>query len=188
MKIISIHKNRKTEEMVRLLIKGDRLAQKEVFERYSPKMLSVCRTYTGDLHNAEDCMIRAFVKVFKSISSYSSIGSLEGWIRRIMVNECLDFLRANKNFVFLDEIDFVEEPEDEQQDLSGIDAGELLDSLPENYRMVFNLFVLEDYSHKEISKILNIDEMTSRTQLSRAKKRLREIIVERKQIRDENRA
>lgn len=188
MKIISIHKHRKTEEIVSMLIKGDRMAQKELFERYSPKMLSVCRTYTGDLQNAEDCMIRAFMKVYNNISSYSFIGSLEAWIRKIMVNECLDFMRANKKFVYLDEIEYSEQYTDDLSVPFEIDAQELLDCLPENYRLVFNLFVLEDYSHKEISELLNIDEMTSRTQLLRAKKRLRQIIAERKIINDENRA
>lgn len=187
MKIISIHKNRRTEEIVSLLIKGERMAQKEIFDRYSPKMLSVCRSYVSDLQNAEDCMLNAFMKVFKRIETYSSIGSFEGWVRKIMVNECLDYLRSNQKFIFLDEGNFSEEIE-EESDLTGIDAQELLDSLPENYRMVFNLFVLEDYSHREIAEMLKIDEMTSRTQLSRAKKKLREIIVERKKICDENRA
>lgn len=173
--------------MVPLLLKKDRVAQKELYERYSAKMLGVCRSYVSDLQNAEDCMIKAFMKVFKNIDAYSSIGSLEGWVRRIMVNECLDYLRANKNFVYLDEGDFPEEIE-QDEDLSDIDAQELLDRLPENYRMVFNLFVLEDYSHKEIAEMLGIDEMTSRTQLSRAKKKLREIITERKNTGNENKA
>ncbi len=187
MKIISIHKNKRTEELLSLLIKQDRSAQKELYEVYSSKMLGLCRSYISDLQNAEDCMLRAFMKVFKNIDSYSAIGSLEGWIRRIMVNECLDYLRSNKNFIYIDEENFPEELEAEN-DLTGIDAQELLDRLPENYRMIFNLFVMEEYSHKEISEMLGIDEMTSRTQLSRAKKKLRSFIVEMKNIGDENRA
>lgn len=164
------------------------MAQKEIFERHSKKMLSICRSYTGDLQIAEDCMLRAFLKVFKSIESYSSVGSLEGWIRKIMVNECLDYLKTNKKFVYLDDTEWQEEPKEEYYELTGIDVQKLLDALPENYRMVFNLFVLEEYSHKEISEKLQIDEMTSRTQLSRAKKRLRELIVEQNKVRNENKA
>lgn len=170
-----------------MLCRQDRAAQKELYERYSGKMLGVCRSYVSDLQNAEDCMIKGFMKVYTHISSYNSIGSLEGWVRRIMVNECLDYLRANKNFVYLDEMNFPEETEQETE-LTGIDVQELLDRLPENYRMVFNLFVLEEYSHKEIADTLGIDEMTSRAQLSRAKKKLRQIISEQKNTSNENKA
>lgn len=102
-----------------------------------------------------------------------------------MVNECLDFLRVKKSLVFLDSDDYFEEEVDFEENVSDIDAQELLDQLPENYRMVFNLFVLEDYSHKEIAALLNISENASKTQLLRAKKKLKECLTIRKSIENE---
>jgi RNA polymerase sigma-70 factor (ECF subfamily) len=173
------------EDLVPQLKKQDRRIQKELFERVSSKMLGVCRSYTGDLHHAEDCMLKAFVKVFKNIESYESKGSFEGWIRRIMVNECLDFLKLNKSFVYREDSDWEEEM-DFEQDLIGFDAQDLLDRLPENYRVVFNLFVLEEYSHKEIAESLKISESASRTQFARAKKKMKELIFQQKNIANEN--
>jgi RNA polymerase sigma-70 factor (ECF subfamily) len=165
------------ETLLPQLKKQNPVAQKELFERCSRKMLSVCRSYVSDLHFAEDCMLKAFVKVFRNVENFKSEGSFDGWIRRIMVNECLDFLRVNKSLVYLDEAKVSEETDDFDEDLTGINAQELLDQLPENYRAVFNLFVLEDYSHKEISELLSISETASKTQLLRAKNRLREMIT-----------
>ena len=186
MKIISIHRNQKLEVLVPQLIKQDRLAQKELFDQNSRKMLGVCRRYISDLHFAEDCMIKGFVKVFKNIGSYKSEGSFEGWMRRIMVNECLDFIKQNKSMVYLDEMEMREEAEEIEEDISGINSQELLDQLPETYRMVFNLFVLEEHSHKEIAEMLSISEATSRTQLARAKNKLKDMILNQKNIANEN--
>jgi len=168
------------------LKKQDRAAQKELYDTYAPKMLSVCRNYIADVHYAEDVMIKAFFKVFKSIDLYKSEGSFEGWIRRIMVNESLTFLRLNKSLIYLEEDKFADEPLENEEDMTGIDAQELLDSLPESYRAVFNLFVLEDFSHKEIANMLNITETTSKTQYFRAKNKLKEIILNKKKQTNEN--
>jgi len=185
LKIISIHRNQKVELLLPQLKKQDRLAQKELFDRQSRKMLSVCRSYISDLHYAEDCMLKGFVKVFKNIDSYKSTGSFEGWIRRIMVNECLDFIRLNKSMVYLDEAEMKDEPMDFEEDLTGINVQDLLDKLSENYRTVFNLFVLEDYSHKEIAETLSISETASKTQLLRAKNKLKEIILNQRDLANE---
>jgi RNA polymerase sigma factor (sigma-70 family) len=180
LKIISIHRNQKLESLITELRKQNRLAQKELFEQNSRKMLSVCRSYVTDLHHAEDCMLKGFVKVFKNIESFKSEGSFEGWIRRIMVNECLDFIKLNKSMVYLDEIETGTDSYDFEEDLSGIDVQELLDQLPETYRAVFNLFVLEEYSHKEIAETLSITESNSKSQLLRAKKKLKDLILQQK--------
>lgn len=185
MKVISIHRSQKVELLLPPLKKQDPLAQKELFDRFSGKMLSVCRSYISDLHFAEDCMLKAFVKVFKNIDSYKSEGSFEGWIRRIMVNECLDFIKLNKSMVYLDDVEFSEESEEWEEDISRINVQDLLDRLTESYRMVFNLFVLEDYSHREIAEMLSISEASSKTQLLRAKNKLREMILEQKNMRNE---
>src|SRR5690625_8019075 len=126
-------------------------------------MLSVCRSYVKDLHNAEDCMRKAFVKVFKNINSFESKGSFEGWIRRIMVNECLDFLKLRKDEIYIDEF-FPEDQstEDIQSDYY-FDAQELLDQLPSIYRVVFNLYVLEIFWIKEFEKIFELANLVLKT-------------------------
>ncbi len=119
------------------------------------------------------------------MDSYKSEGSFEGWMRRIMVNECLDFIKLNKSMVYLDELEVKEEPADFEEDMTGIDAQELLDALPEGYRTVFNLFVIEEHSHKEISEMLSISETASKTQLFRAKNKLKEIVLSQRNISNE---
>ncbi len=167
------------EKLIPKLIKQDRVAQKELFEKYSRKMLGVCRSYVSDIHFAEDCMLKGFVRVFNKIDTYKSQGSFEGWIRRVMVNECLDFIKSKKSMIYLD---VIEEPDflEEEYDLTGIDAQELLDQLPETYKVVFNLFVIEGYSHKEITDLLSITESASKTQLLRAKNKLKDLILDQK--------
>lgn len=163
------------------LKKNDSLAQKEVYEYYASKMLSVCRSYISDSDYAEDCLIKGFCKVFTKIDSYENKGNFEGWIRKIMVNECLTFLRLNKKLIYLEENSFIEESSEENHpDLTGIDAQNLLDQLPENQQLIFNLYVLEDYSHKEISQRLNISENTSKSNLFRAKEKLRKLVLQQK--------
>lgn len=186
MKTVFIHRKSSVNELLLKLRQQDRAAQKEVYEIFAPKMLSVCRNYISDIQYAEDVMIKAFFKVFKNIDSFKSQGSFEGWIRRIMVNESLTFLRLNKGLIYLEENQFPEEPDEEEESASQMDARELLDALPEGYRAVFNLYVLEEYSHREIAKMLNISETTSKTQLFRAKKKLKEIILQKKRIQNEN--
>lgn len=186
MKIISIHRKQKLERLIPQLKNGETSAQKELFERFSPKMLSVCRSYVKDLHHAEDCMLKAFVKVFKNINSFESNGSFEGWIRRIMVNECLDFLKLRKDEIYIDEFFHEDQSTEDIQSDYYFDAQELLDQLPSIYRVVFNLYVLEDYSHKEIAKTLEISESASKTQLLRAKRKLKEILIQQNRKINEN--
>ena len=112
MKVISIHRNQKVESLIAELKKQNRLAQKELFDKNSRKMLAVCRSYVSDFHHAEDCMLKGFVKVFKNIDNFKSQGSFEGWIRKIMVNECLDFIKLHKSMVYVDEFEAQTEFED----------------------------------------------------------------------------
>lgn len=174
------------DNLIPRLCAKDRLAQKELFERYSPKMLSVCRAYVSDLHHAEDCMLKGFMKVFKNVDNFKSEGRFEGWIRRIMVNECLDFIKLTKSLVYLEEVSVPYEAYEETENFTGIDAQALLDQLPESYRTVFNLFVLEEYSHKEIAQLLSISESNSKSILLRAKNKLKELILQEKDVANEN--
>ncbi len=173
MKIIDIYQEEK--QLIALAIDNNRAAQKKLYAKYSPKMLSVCRQYIKDLHHAEDHMISAFLKVFLNLKNFEHKGSFEGWIRRIMVNECISFIRAQKKISFLDDENFYEESIDTTDIKLTVEEIQLLiDSLPEGCKMVFNLYAIEGYKHKEIADMLGITEGTSKSQLSHARKMLQE--------------
>jgi len=162
--------------------KGNRLAQKELYENYSRRMMGVCLRYVNDRETARDLLQDGFVKVFTSIGSYTGVGSFEGWMRKIFVNCALEYLR--KSDVLRDAADLDNSPELTEPDSSVISkmaAAELLQlvhELPSGFRTVFNLFAIEGYSHKEISEMLNITESTSRSQFTRAKQLLQRRISE----------
>lgn len=140
-------------------------------------MLGVCRQYIKDLHSAEDVMITAFMKVFSNLKNFNHQGSFEGWIRRIMVNESISFLRANKKISFMEDESFADETANNiESGLSVDDIQSLIDSLPDGYKMIFNLYAIEGYKHKEIADMLGINEGTSKSQLSHARRILQEQI------------
>ncbi len=156
--------------------KGERLAQKELYETYSRKMMGVCLRYVNDRETARDLLQDGFVKVFTSIDSYSGTGSFEGWIRKIFVNCALEFLR--KSDVMKESVDLGNTYELVNPDHSAVSAMsanelmKLIQDLPAGFRTVFNLFAIEGFSHREISELLNITESTSRSQYTRAKQLL----------------
>jgi RNA polymerase sigma-70 factor (ECF subfamily) len=151
--------------------KGDRKAQYQLYVQHAPRMLAVCRRYTASLEDAEEVLSNGFVKAFQKIASYQGSGSFEGWLKRIMVNESLNFIRYKKNlFLELSETDG-HEPADAQAFESETAAQllELIDQLPLGYKTVFNLYAIEGYNHKEIAELLHITEGTSKSQLSKAR-------------------
>ena len=157
--------------------RGENRFQELVFKHYSPKMLAVCRRFLRERAEAEDALVSAFTRIFDRISDFRGEGSFEGWIRRIVVNQALMALRRKK--ISFQEIrvadDFMLPEVNAQPD--GLEAEELLElihSLPDGYRAVFNLYALEGFSHQEISEALGIDVNTSKSQLSRARKWLRQ--------------
>ena len=156
--------------------KGDRRAQKALYETFSRKMMSVCLRYVSDWETARDLLQEGFVKVFTHIDSYTGNGSFEGWIRKIFVNSALEYLRHAD--VLRESTDLDQTAEVAQTDsspLSDISAAELMQlvqSLPAGFRTIFNLFAIKGYSHKEISERLHITESTSRSQYTRAKQLL----------------
>lgn len=175
MKVIALHQEEK--DIIRLAIDNNRHAQHRIYTTYSPKMLSVCRQYIKDLQQAEDIMITAFMKVFTKLKDFEHKGSFEGWIRRIMVNECISFLRVNKKINFLEDEYYTEGTvNDGEWQLSVEEIQCLIDNLPEGYKMVFNLYIIEGYKHHEIAQMLGINEGTSKSQLSHARKMLQEQI------------
>lgn len=174
MKIISFYTNEK--QLHKKAIAGNRDAQRTIYEKFAPKMLSVCRQYIKDIHFAEDVMVNGFVKVFKNLGAFEYRGSFEGWVRKIMVRESISYLRKQQFVVFDDEV--VERRERYEEEVTSIidveDVQQLIDALPEGYKMVFVLYAVEGYKHNEIAKMLEISEGTSKSQLFKARKILQE--------------
>ena len=156
--------------------KGDRRAQKALYETYSRKMMSICLRYVSDWETARDLLQDGFLKVFTHLDSYSGNGSFEGWLRKIFVNSALEYLRHSDILRESTELDQTAElTQTDCSPLSDISAAELMklvQSLPAGFRTIFNLFAIEGYSHKEISERLQITESTSRSQYARAKQLL----------------
>lgn len=176
LKVIQLYKNE--TQLIKKAVANNRDAQRVLFEMHSPKMLSVCRYYIKDVHYAEEVMLNGFYKVFKHLGSFKHQGSFEGWMRRIMVREAISFLRQKKMVTFVDEN--VDVPSQyESQIASSMNVAEiqqLIDDLPEGYRMVFVMYAIEGYKHHEIAELLNISEGTSKSQLYKARKQLQEHI------------
>ncbi|QBA63413.1 RNA polymerase sigma factor [Muriicola soli] len=176
MKIISLYENEKAT--LRKAVRGNRNAQRMIYEKYSPKMLSVCRQYIKDLHFAEDVMIGGFVKVFNNLNSFRHEGSFEGWIRRIMVREAITYLRKNQ-FVVYDSEKMETHTESvlyNESQLQVEEVQKLIDSLPDGYKTVFVLYAVEGFKHREIAELLQISESTSKSQLFKARQFLQQRI------------
>lgn len=173
--------------LVKKCLDGDSRAQRMLFEKFAPKMLGVCLRYAKNSEQAEDILQDGFVKVFTKLSKYSGEGSLEGWIRRIIVNTALDDIRKNvkfQNSVSVDDVDY--KLDVDSHILEGLMAEDLMliiNDMPAGYKVVFNMFAIEGFSHKEIAVQLNVSENTSKSQYSRAraylKVKLEELGIER---------
>ena len=156
-------------------------AQKYLFDKLSMQMFVVCRRYMKTDHIAEEVMMNGFLKVFRTLHNfvYTNDAATIGWIRKIMVNECLMQLRKTNSFLFVEEREAAEISIDEDA-IESISAGEILKlivQLPPGYRTVFNLYVMEEMGHKEIAKQLGISEGTSKSQLSKAKQMLQQLLI-----------
>lgn len=159
-------------------VNGNIRAQRALFDKYASKMMGVCLRYTKNTNEAEDVLQDGFIKVYQKLKDYKKEGSLEGWIRRIMVNTSLDQLRKNTRQLgdsAIDDVDYkVEGSSFVIEQLMADDLLKLVQQLPEGYKMVFNLYAIEGYSHQEIGETLGITESTSKSQYSRARAYLRE--------------
>ena len=167
----------------RNLIEGlkdqDPAVQKRVYDQYAPIMFAVCRRYLNTREDAEEALVSGFYKVFAHIDSFSQAGSFEGWMRRIMVNEALMLLRKARPMVFPgDDVTLVDESDNFsiEADISAREILALLEELPNGYRAVFNLYVLEGYKHQEIADILGISINTSKSQLILAKRKMQQLL------------
>ncbi|MCF8234680.1 MAG: sigma-70 family RNA polymerase sigma factor [Bacteroidales bacterium] len=163
-------------DFIKRCLKNDKKAQEELYTRFAPKMFGVCLRFARSSMEAEDIMQEGFIKVFTHLKDYRNEGSFEGWIRRTIVNTAINFYR--KNLKLNQEMDIADIEVPNSQEVSAIEklsAEELLDcinELPDGYRVIFNLNVTEGYTHKEIGKLLDISENTSKSQLSRARQTL----------------
>ncbi len=166
------------QEIIQGCRKEDPKAQKVLYDKMSPKMLGVCRRYLRNIEDAEDAMVNGFFKVLTKMNMYSGSGSFEGWVRRIMVNECLMFLRKKHNFNMTVELNNIEVKStvNAEDELMEQDILKVLEKLPTGYRTIFNLYVIEGYKHREIAEILNISINTSKSQLLLAKNKMRKLL------------
>ena len=178
MKVIQLHKNE--TKLIQRAAKNNREAQHILYELYAPKMLSVCRYYIKDVQKAEEVMLNGFFKVFKYLKTFKNEGSFEGWIRRIMVREAISFLRQQKHIEFALEDDYLEQDYSNniKTNIEVAEIQQLIDSLPEGYKMVFVMYAVEGYKHHEIAELLNISEGTSKSQLFKARQMLQKKIKE----------
>lgn len=176
------------EILIKGCVRNDAYAQQELYRRYSSKMLGVCYRYARSREDAEDMLQEGFIRIFTQIHQFQNKGVLEGWIRKVIVHTCINHLKKNKKFN--DTVDIIHAAGitiHEDMIPSMLQAKQVVEcirSLPMGYRTVLNLYAIEGYSHKEISAILDIEESTSRSQYTRAKAMLEEILI-RKNIIDQ---
>jgi RNA polymerase sigma-70 factor (ECF subfamily) len=173
LKIIALHTS--DDALIKKALRNDAKAEEALYNRHAAKMLGVCRTYIQDMHYAEDVMIQGFTRAFENLVKFRFEGSFEGWLRRIMVREAIDFLRSRKQLYFTE----IEEAENMQAYTTEPDYDVeflqlLIDNLPNGYKTVLVMFTIEGYNHKEIAEMLGITESTSKSQLFKARKMLQE--------------
>ncbi len=167
------------QTLIRKCIKGDRKAQRKLFDQYAPLMLAVCRRYVRRLEEAEEVLSNGFIKVFDKLKCFEDKGSFEGWIRKIMVNESLNHLRkGQKIFIEVDPSEFENENIMFSDELDAQHLMILIDQLPIGYRTVFNMYAIEGYKHDEIADMLGISANTSKSQLSKARHLLQQKVLD----------
>jgi RNA polymerase sigma factor (sigma-70 family) len=171
------------QELIKGCIKQNPLCQRMLFDQYAGKFMTVCLRYANDAMEAEDMLQDGFVRIFNNIHQFKFEGSFEGWMRRIVVNVCLKQLQKKK--LYFSEIKEYSGPALEASAYTSLgeeDLMKLISNLPDGYRIVFNMNVIEGYSHEEIANMLSIQPSTSRSQLVKARKMLQQQIVELQKI------
>ena len=175
----------RNEKLIADCLSGKRKAQNELYNRFAPVLYGICLRYASSHFEAQEMLQEGFIKVFSSLASFSSKGSFEGWIKRIVVNNALNYIRSNstkKLFADFKDTEEIADTATETDESSPPPDTEtmlhLIQQLPEGYRMIFNLYVFEDYTHKEIAETTGISESTSKTQLMRARNLLQKKISE----------
>lgn len=169
------------EQLLAESIRNNTSAQEELYMRFSPKMLGVCYRFAKSKEDAEDMLQEGFIKVFTQLQQFKQEGSLEGWIRKIVVHTCINHLKKNKKFSESVDLIYANSIHIKEDMIPSImQAKQLVECiriLPIGYRTVLNLYAIEGFSHKEIGELLDIKESTSRSQYTRAKAMLEEILI-----------
>ncbi len=172
------------EALLKGCMNNEQAAQRELYNRYSSKMLAVCYRYAHSREYAEDMLQEGFIKVFLQVHTFENRGAFEGWIRRIIVHTCINILKKNKKFNESVDIIHATSMQIREESVSAIiqakQVVECIRLLPIGYRTVLNLYAVEGYSHREIAGMLDIEESTSRSQYTRAKAMLEDILVRKK--------
>jgi RNA polymerase sigma factor (sigma-70 family) len=172
------------EAILQGCLKNDAIAQRELYNRYSPKMLAVCYRFAHKREDAEDMLQEGFIKVFSQIHTFQNKGAFEGWVRRIIVHTCINNLKKNKRFNESVDLMHAGSIQVREESVPSIvqakQVVECIRMLPLGYRTVLNLYAIEGYSHKEIGEMLDIEESTSRSQYTRAKQMLEDILIRKK--------
>lgn len=171
----------KTEPNLQACLRGDRLAQKHFYEHFRGKMFVVCLRYANSREDAEDMLQEGFLKVFRDLHQYTGAGNFEGWVRKVIVNNALQFLQKQRKNPLIVELDGQEFPDEDTgvfqpDEATAKNLIRLLQQLPTGFRTIFNLYVLEGYTHPEIAEILGISVGTSKSQLLRAKVHFRKLL------------
>jgi RNA polymerase sigma factor (sigma-70 family) len=160
-------------QLVRDCLKGQATAQKQLYDHFAPSMLGICYRYTKSMSDAEDVLQEGFIMVFKNLHQFSFSGELGGWIRRIMVNTAINYLKKNSRYqtelLFTDSVLHPVATDDPEVLLNAKELAELIRQLPPGYQAIFNMHAVEGYSHVEIGRMMGINEGTSRSQYSRAR-------------------
>jgi RNA polymerase sigma-70 factor (ECF subfamily) len=179
------------QELVSACIDNDPAAQKVLFERYAGKLLAICARYCPNIEDAKDALHEGYIKVFKQIDRFKGTSKLETWMTRIMINTAIDHFKKSIKYRPLDEdeyyqketidhADFINFEEDDTIEINRLH--EVINGLPDGYRVVFNLYAIEGFTHKEIAEQLDISEGTSKSQLARARKLLQKTLKEKLNI------
>jgi len=170
------------DEIILGCINRDKLSEDLLYAHFAPIAYAICLRYASNTDDAKDIFQEAFVKVYLQIKNYNKQGSFDGWVKRIFVNTAIDYCRKNKNIHFTAFTEQYEDKtinEDVQQhiDIPKEKLLQLIRNLPDGYRLVFNLYAMEKYSHKQIAETLHIEEGTSKSQLFKARKMLQKEII-----------
>jgi RNA polymerase sigma-70 factor (ECF subfamily) len=169
-------------DLIHACKRNDPKAQKLLYDKFSPMLFGICRRYIKGQEDAEDVFVHGMFKILTKIKGFREAGSFEGWMKRIMVNESLMFLRKSNNFNLVVEMDRIKIPSPENiiALISEREILELVDQLPTGYRTIFNLYVIEGYKHREIAEKLGISINTSKSQLILAKKKMQILLKKNK--------
>ncbi len=174
----------KEETLIASCLRNDPTAQRELYNRFSPRMLSVCYRFAPNRDDAEDMLQEGFIKVFTQMHTFQNKGAFEGWIRRIVVHTCINYLKKNKKFNENINLIYAHGVQTREETIPSImQAKQVIESIRNltiGYRTVLNLYAIEGYNHREIADMLDIEESTSRSQYTRAKAMLEQMLIKRR--------